>query len=164
MTQDFLRVLSKLNHCQVRFVIIGGFAGVVYGATAVTQDIDICCEFTAENLLQLQEALADLHPVHRMTPGRVKVELTEQNCKDFNNLYLDTDLGQLDCIGYVKGVGDFNMCRQASRVIEVDDEKFNVLTIEALIQAKEAMNRPRDKETVIQLEAIKRAGPPSREP
>jgi len=157
MNQDFLTLLSKLNRCQVRFVIIGGFAGVVYGAIAVTQDIDICCEFTAENLLQLQEALADLHPVHRMTPGRVKLQLTEQSCKDFNNLYLDTDLGQLDCIGYVKGVGDFNSCRQASRVIEVDDEKFHVLTIEALIQAKEAMNRPRDKETVIQLETIRKA-------
>jgi hypothetical protein len=43
-------------------------------------------------------------------------------------------------------------------VIEVDDEKFNVLTIEALIQAKEAMNRPRDKEAIVQLEAIRRAG------
>lgn len=157
MTQDFLTLLSKLNHCQVRSVIIGGFAGVVYGAAAVTQDIDICCEFTTENLLRLQDALADVHPVHRMTPRRVKLELTEKNCKDFKNLYLDTDLGQLDCISYVKGVGDFENCWQASRMIEVDDEKFNVLTIEALIQAKQAMNRPRDKETIIQLEAIRKA-------
>ncbi len=158
MNHDFLTLLSKLNHCQVRFVIIGGFAGVVYGATAaVTQDIEICCEFTTENLLRLQEALAEFHPVHRMMSGRVKLELTEENCKDFNNLYLDTDLGQLDCIGYVKGVGDFNSCRQASRVIEVDDERFHVLTIEALIQAKQAMNRPRDKETIIQLETIRKA-------
>ncbi|RKY09767.1 MAG: nucleotidyltransferase [Planctomycetota bacterium] len=157
MNQDFLTLLSKLNHCQVRFVIIGGFAGVVYGAAAVTQGFEICCEFTTENLLRLQEALAEFHPVHMMTPGRVKLKLTEQNCKDFNNLYLDTDLGQLDCIGYVKGVGDFNSCHQAGRVIEVDDEKFNVLTIEALIQAKQVMNRPRDKETIIQLEAIRKA-------
>lgn len=158
MTESFLTLLSKLNQSQVRFVIIGGFAGVVYGATgAVTQDIEICCEFTTENLLRLQEALAEFHPVNRMMSGRVKLELTEQNCKDCKNLYLDTDLGQLDCIGYVKGVGDFNSCRQASRVIEVDDEKFHVLTIEALIQAKQAMNRPRDKETVIQLETIRKA-------
>ncbi len=158
MTQDFLTVLSKLNHCQVRSVIIGGFAGVVYGATAaVTQDIEICCEFTTENLLRLQEALAEFHPVHRMMSGRVKLQLTEQSCKDYKNLYLDTDLGQLDCIGYVKGVGDFEKCWQASRMIEVDDEKFNVLTIEALIQAKQAMNRPRDKETIIQLETIRKA-------
>ena len=157
MTEDFLRLLSKLNRCQVRFVVIGGFAGVAHGATAVTQDIDICCEFTTENLLWLQKALADLHPVHRMTPGRVKLQLTEQSCKDFNNLYLDTDLGQLDCIGYVKGVGDFEKCWQASRMIEAEDERFHVLTIEALIQAKQAMNRPRDKEAIVQLEAIRKA-------
>ncbi len=157
MTQDFFTLLSKLNHCQVRFVIIGGFAGVVYGAAAVTQGFEICCEFTTENLLRLQDALADVHPVHRMTPGRVKLKLTEKNCKDFKNLYLDTDLGQLDCISYVKGIGNFEKCRQASQVIEVDEEKFNVLTIEALIQAKQAMNRPRDKETIIQLETIRKA-------
>ena len=157
MTEDFLRLLSKLNRCQVRFVVIGGFAGVAHGATAVTQDIDICCEFTSENLLRLQEALAEFHPVHRMTPGRVKLQLTEQNCKDYKNLYLDTDLGQLDCIGYVKGVGDFEKCWQASRMVEAEHERFHVLTIEALIQAKKAMNRPRDKETVIQLEAIRKA-------
>ena len=157
MTEDFLRLLSKLSHCQVRSVIIGGFAGVVYGAAAVTQGFEICCEFTTENLLRLQEALADARPVHRMTPGRVKLKLTEKNCKDFKNLYLDTDLGQLDCISYVKGVGDFEKCWQASRMIEVDDEKFSVLTIEALIKAKQAMNRPRDKETIVQLEAIRKA-------
>ena len=156
MTQDFLSLLFRLNKEDVKFVIIGGFAGVVHGCTFVTQDIDICCESTKENLLRLQNALADIHPVHKMTPERLKLELTRENCKDYKNLYLDTDIGQLDCISFVQGIGDFKKALQSSQVIEVENHKLNVLRIEALIEARKALNRPRDREAIIQLEAIKK--------
>jgi len=156
MTQDFLSLLFRLNKEDVKFVIIGGFAGVVHGCTFVTQDIEVCYESTTENLLRLQNALADIHPVHRMTPERLKLELTRENCKDYKNLYLDTDIGQLDCISFVQGIGDFKKALQSSQVIEVENHKFNVLRIEALIEARKALNRPRDREAIIQLEAIKK--------
>jgi len=155
MTQNFLSLLFRLNKENVKFVIIGGFAGIVHGCTFVTQDIDICCEFTTENLLSLQNALADIHPVHRMTPKRQKLELTTENCKDYKNLYLDTDLGQLDCIGSVQGVGDFKKAIESSQIIDVENHKLNVLRIETLIETKKATNRPHDKEAIIQLEAMR---------
>jgi hypothetical protein len=156
MTKDFLSLLARLNKEGVRFVIIGGFAGVVHGCTLVTQDIDICCEFTPENLLLLQKTVADLNPVHRMTAGRVKLDLTKENYADYKNLYLDTDLGQLDCLSFVDGIGDFEKVAKFSQIIEVKKLKFCVLSIDALIEAKKAMNRPRDAEAIIQLEAAKK--------
>ena len=156
MKSDFFDLLSRLAEADVDFVVVGGFAGVVYGCTYVTQDIDICCDFSVSNLMRLQQALADLHPVHRMTPERRKLELTEENCSQFNNLYLDTDYGQLDCISAVKGLGDFPLVKQTSRVIEAQGIQLHVLGLEALIKAKKAMNRPHDKEALLQLEAIKR--------
>lgn len=156
MTQDFLSLIFRLSKQNVKFVIIGGFAGVAHGCTLVTQDVDICCEFNTKNLLSLQKALADINPVHRRTPERLKLGLTGENCKDYKNLYLDTDIGQLDCISFVQGIGDFKKVTQASQVIEVENRKFNILKIEALIKAKKAMNRPHDKEAVIQLEAVKK--------
>jgi len=57
----------------------GGAVDVVHGCSYVTQDIDICGVFVPDSLLALQEALADLHPVHRMTPGRKFLELTGEN-------------------------------------------------------------------------------------
>jgi hypothetical protein len=148
-----LEVLAKNN---VDFVIVGGFAGVVYGCTYTTQDVDICCDFSAANLLRLQKALGDFHPVHRMTPKRVKLALTESNCVHFKNLYLDTDIGQLDCISFVNGIGDFTSVKEKSTLIKVEGAKLRVLSLDALIEAKKAMNRPRDKEVVSQLEAIKK--------
>ena len=152
---DQSSLLRRLSAAGLDFVIVGGYAGVVHGCSYVTQDIDICCLFAPENLLTLQKALADLHPVHRMTPCRQRLELTAENAAQFTNLYLDTDLGRLDCLSEIAGLGNFTQVDQVSERIEVDGTPLRILTIEALIQAKKAMNRPRDHEAIRQLEAIK---------
>ncbi|NIP27104.1 MAG: nucleotidyltransferase [Phycisphaerae bacterium] len=156
MKSDFFNLLEHLVRADVDFVIVGGFAGIVYGCTYVTQDIDICCDFSTDNLLLLQKALSGVHPVHRHTPKRQKLELTRANCREYKNLYLDTDIGQLDCLSFIDGVGDYKKVKEGSRIIEVEDMRLRVLNFDALIESKKAMNRPRDKEAVLQLEAIKR--------
>jgi predicted nucleotidyltransferase len=155
MSSDFPNLLRRLVGAGVDFVIVGGYAGVVYGCTLVTQDVDICCDFTPGNLSALQRAVADLHPVHRMTPGRQPLELTAENASQFRNLYLDTDLGYLDCLSEIQGLGGYDEVAKASQTIEIDGLPLRVLTIDALIAAKEAMNRPRDREAIRQLRAIK---------
>jgi hypothetical protein len=155
MISDLYSLLERLSKAGVDFVLIGGFAGVIHGCTMVTEDIDICCDFRPANLLKLQKALADLHPVHRMTPNKIPLVLTEENCKDLKNLYLDTDIGQLDCISFVQGIGHFENVKAQSRPVAVGGAGHLVLNIDALIQAKKSMNRPRDTEAVIQLESIR---------
>lgn len=156
MSDDFINLLERLARNGVDFVIVGGFAGVVHGCTYVTQDIDICCDFSPANLLALQKAISDLEPVHRMTPGRQKLHLTEQACKQLKNMYLDTTMGQLDCLSAVDGLGDFDQVRQSSELLEVGGITMRVLSLNALIKAKKAMNRPRDREALMQLEAIRK--------
>jgi len=156
MTSNFFNLLERLVKAGVDFIIVGGFAGVVYGCTYITQDIDICCDFSVDNLLLIQKALATLHPVHRQTADRKKLELTEETCCHFKNLYLDTDIGQLDCLSFIDGLGDYQKVKEASELIRVEDNQLRVLSLDALIKAKKAMNRPRDKEAIIQLEAIKK--------
>jgi hypothetical protein len=156
MNGMYADLLARLAKAGVRFVLIGGYACIVHGGTQTTEDVDICCEFTPDNLLLLQKALADLHPVHRMTPKRLPLSLTYETCQNFKNLYLDTDLGQLDCVGAVQGVGEFGRVAQLCDIIEVEGIRFRVLNRDALIASKKAMNRPRDQEAVRQLEAIKK--------
>ena len=156
MSETYLDLLARLVKHNVRFVLIGGYACIVHGGTLNTVDVDVCCDFTPENLLHLQEAIADLNPVHRMTPRRLPLALTAENCKVLKNLYLDTDLGQLDCISAVQGLGDFARVEQLSQTIESEGIQLKVLNREALIQSKKAMNRPRDREAVRELEAIEK--------
>jgi hypothetical protein len=156
VSEDFVNLLERLVHEGVDFVIVGGFAGVVHGCTYVTQDIDVCCDFTPANLLALQQAISDLEPVHRMTPRRKKLALTEQACKHLKNLYLDTTMGQLDCLSFINGLGDFDQVKQSSELVEVEGIKMRVLSLDALIEAKKAMKRLRDRDALLQLEAIKK--------
>ena len=156
MTSDFFDLLKRLSNTGVDFVIVGGFAGIVHGCTYVTQDIDICCDFSPANLLRLQKALVGLHPVHRATPNRLKLHLTEDNCRQFNNLYLDTDIGQLDCLNFISGIGDFQTVKKKSVLAKIENIQLRVLNLDSLIEAKKAMNRPRDREAVLELEAIKK--------
>ena len=161
MSDDFVNLLRRLADAGVDFVVVGGFAGVAHGCTYVTQDIDVCCDFLPGTLLALQEALSDLQPVHRMTPGRKKLALTEQQCSHLKNLYLDTTMGQLDCLSFIDGLGDFEQVKQASELVEIEGMKMRVLSLDALIKAKKSMNRPRDREILLQLEAIKKLKNPT---
>jgi hypothetical protein len=152
---DFFDLLARLVEAGVDFVIVGGFAGVAHGCTYVTQDIDICCDFSPDNLLRLQNAISDLHAVHRMTPKQPKLNLTKENCTLYKNLYLDTEIGQLDCLSFIDGVGDYEKVKTASEVIQTEDIQLRILNIEALIESKKAMGRELDKQAILQLETIK---------
>jgi hypothetical protein len=151
---DLNGLLDRLHAHDVEFVLVGGFAAVVYGGTLLTRDVDVCCRFTGTNLQRIQAALADLHPVHRTRPD-LPLALTPELCASLKNLYLKTDWGPLDCLGEVKGVGNFEEALKHSVIVELPFGECRVLSLEALIRSKQAMNREHDRITVRQLQAIK---------
>ena len=153
--QNLSELTRRLVEAQVEFVLIGGFAAVAHGATLVTRDVDICCRFTEANLMRIQKALADLHPVHRSRPD-LPLDLTPEQCARLKNLYLKSDLGVLDCLGEVLGVGDFDAVFEQSIEVELPFGRCRILGLDGLIRAKEAMNRDHDRITVRQLEEIKK--------
>ncbi len=91
-----------------------------------------------------------------MTPKRKKLELNGTNSGQFKNLYLDTDIGQLDCVGHVEGIGDYGQVKRASEPVIMQNIEIHILCIDSLIKTKQAMNRSRDRKAVLQLKAIKK--------
>ncbi|HVU37431.1 MAG TPA: nucleotidyltransferase [Opitutales bacterium] len=159
---NLLALLERLGKQEVEFVLVGGFAAVVHGSTMVTRDVDVCCRFTEENLRKLHAAVADLHPVHRMRPD-LPFTLAPEAVAGLKNLYLLTDLGVLDCLGEVKGVGDFGEVSKHSIAGQFPFGKCLVIDLPTLILAKEAMRREKDLQAVRQLRAIqehRQANPP----
>jgi hypothetical protein len=152
---DFEALIGRLIQGRVEFVLIGGLASVMHGAPVVTRDVDVCIRFSRENLDRLVGAIGDLHPRHRITPQRLPLEITDQNWEMFKNIYLDTDLGVLDCLGEVAGVGKFEAALAVSEEITVSAGTFRILTLDALIRAKTAAGREHDLRTVGYLNAIK---------
>jgi hypothetical protein len=153
--QNLSELTRRLISSQVEFVLVGGFAAVAHGVTLVTIDVDICCRFSETNLMRIQNAFADLHPVHRARPD-LPLQLTAEQCASLKNLYLKTDLGVVDCLGEVLGVGNFEEVFKHGVEVELPCGKCRILGIEALIRAKEAMNRDHDRITVKFLKEIKK--------
>jgi hypothetical protein len=151
---DFETVVRRLNEHGVEFVLIGGIAAVAHGASLLTFDVDVCCPFHAENLFKLQRSLADVHPVHRMTPQKLPLEITPQNVGTLRNLYLNTDIGTIDCLSEVTALGDYAAVLAQSVEVELSSGRCRVLSIEGLIRAKQAVNRTQDKIVIAQLMAI----------
>ena len=139
----------------MEFVVIGGVCGIMHGVTLVTTDLDVCCRFVPANLYRIQATVEDLHPYHRLAANKLPLELTDELCGRLKNLYLQTDLGKLDCLGEVAGVGGYDTVLANSVVFRLSYGDFRVLNLDAAIASKEAVGRPRDLEAARQLRAIR---------
>ena len=151
--QNLSELTRRLITARVEFVLVGGFAAAAHGVMLVTRDVDICCRFSEANLLRIQNAFEDLHPVHRSRPD-LPLQLTSEQCASLKNLYLRTDLGVVDCLGAVLGVGDYDEVLKNSVEVELPCGLCRIISIETLIRAKEAMNRDHDRITVKHLKEI----------
>jgi predicted nucleotidyltransferase len=152
--QNFARLLQRLSDAGLEFVLVGGFAAVTHGSFYVTRDVDICAVLTPENVAKLRKALGDWNPTHRMTPQKLSFLQHPPADELVHNLYLQTDMGMVDILTSIKGVGDFQRLNAAAEEFEVDGHKVRVIALEDLITAKEAMGRDRDLITAKELRAI----------
>lgn len=152
--QNFSHLLQRLADAGLDFVIVGGFAAITHGSAYITRDVDICAVLTDENITKLRRALRDWDPRHRMTVQRLSFLNHPAAGQPVNNLYLQTDMGVIDVISSVLGVGDFSRLRMAAEELEVDGRKYRVISLEDLIKAKEALGREKDLLTAKELRAI----------
>ena len=155
MTQNDIGLLLRLKEHGVEFVVIGGVCGVFHGTALLTYDLDICCRLGRENLRRIERAVKDLHPRHRLAANKLPLELTDDLCDRLKNVYLDTDLGKLDCLGDVAGLGNYEEVLQHSITHKTAYGDFQILDIDALIAAKEAAGRDKDLYAVRLLRGIK---------
>jgi len=154
--QNLRDLLKTLLENKIDFVLIGGYAAVIHGSTLVTQDLDICTAITEEQLTKLRIALKDLNPCHRMNPNAKHSFLNyPKDSKGFNNIYLETDLGILDILSQTQPAGGFEEIKSRAVEVSLYGYKCKVISIDDLILVKEAMKRPKDLQTVHELQLIK---------
>jgi hypothetical protein len=61
-------LLAALERHKVRFLIVGGFAAQLHGATRQTKDLDLWLAWAHDNFDRLAKALVDLHGRLRLPP------------------------------------------------------------------------------------------------
>jgi hypothetical protein len=151
---QLLKLLEVLSHAEVEFVLVGGAAAFAHGSTMVTQDLDICGSMTSENTERIAKALAAYAPKHRISKEKPAFTPEQASNQHFNNIYLSTDLGQLDILGQVKGIGDYEAALAASQDLPIGDFTIKILSLSKLIEAKTAMGRPHDLQNVAILRGL----------
>jgi hypothetical protein len=148
-------LLQRLCDADVDFVIVGGFAATLHGSSLVTRDLDVCAILSSENVEKLRAALRDLKPTHRLTPQRLSFLDNPDPGVEVRNLYLRTDFGPVDILSSILGVGDFDRVRFASIEVELFGRSCRVISLDDLIQAKEALGRDKDLLAVKELRAVR---------
>jgi hypothetical protein len=150
-----LDLLKNLSVHEVDFVVVGGVAGVLHGSRLVTQGLDVCAPLTLKNLTRILSALAGLNPRFRMTTDNRPLPGDPADLAGYRNLYLLTDLGQLDILSEITGIGGYEEVARHTIAVDLGGANCRVLDLDTLIRAKKALNLAKDRQAVVELEAIR---------
>jgi hypothetical protein len=139
----------------VDFLVIGGQAEILMGSPRVTYDTDLCYRRDAANLASLAAALQEIRPTLRGAPPNLPLILDVQALSLGNNYTFDTAYGPLDLLRWVEPLGTFEALAPQCETYEVGDLIIRTIGLEDLIQIKQHLGRPKDRESLLQLLAIR---------
>ena len=149
--EETLRVLYDAG---VEFVLIGGAAMGLQGSAHITKDMDFCYDRSPLNLNRLANALKPYHPALRGAPPGLPFHFDAETISRGLNFTLSTDLGDIDFLGEVSGLGGFSSVKAVSDVMKISGIEIHVLSLAGLIKSKSAAGRPRDLYVLPELKAL----------
>lgn len=153
---EVARLLSKAD---VDFVIVGGIAIRSHGGNYVTEDLDICYSRDRENLKKLAGVLIPLKPRPRGKgfPEGLPFIFDWTTIQHGTNFTFTTSMGDVDLLGEVKGIGIYDDLIEHSITVDLEGFPTHILSIPALIVAKEAAGREKDQPGLKVLYALREA-------
>jgi hypothetical protein len=152
---DPIPILRTLARHHVRFVLIGGFAGRLWGSNTVTNDLAICYARDRPNLEALASALRELGATLRGAPKDLPFLLDAQTLERGDHFTFETKFGDLDCLGTPAGSKGFQDLVDGSAEMVVDSVRVLVAALQDLIRLKRTAGRPKDLVEVEILAALR---------
>lgn len=153
---DFQRVIAALDASGLQFVIIGGIAMRLQGASHMTDDIDFAFARDPQSLDALVKALAPYHPRLRGAPPGLPFFWDVRTLQTSINMTLETDIGSVDLLGEPAGVASFEGLWQGATVMDRQGVQVRVASVDALIAMKRAAGRPKDQAHLLELERLRK--------
>jgi hypothetical protein len=157
---QFEKAVQALCDGSVDFVVIGGLSATFHGSARVTYDLDICYSRASANLSRLTAALAPFHPRPRGFPANLPFIWDERTLHNGTVFTLQTDIGEIDLLAEVAGLGAFDDVRQHAITVEAFERQIATLDLPGLIQSKRAAGREKDLSALPELESLLDAGSP----
>lgn len=131
--KDFLRLLSE---CEVKYLLVGGYAVALYGYVRYTSDMDIWILTSPENATKV---VATLEEFGILDAG----ELWEVFQKEKRVVGMGIPPYKIEVITSIDGVS-FQECYAKRQVVEVEDIQVSLLSLEDLRKNKLASGRHKD--------------------
>ncbi|MGH6610899.1 MAG: hypothetical protein ACRECQ_11665 [Burkholderiaceae bacterium] len=153
---DIERLLDALTAAGVDFVVVGGVALVLRGSSRTTVDLDLCYGRDRDNLTRLVDALTPYHPRLRGAPPELPFVWDDRTLASGLNFTLTTDLGDIDILGEVSGLGDHARVAAKSSALTVGRSNVVVLDLEGLEKSKRAAGRAKDLIDLAEIAEIRR--------
>jgi predicted nucleotidyltransferase len=147
--------LQLLGQHEVKCVIIGGVAASLHGSSMLTRDLDVCYARNRDNLKRLAAALQSVNAKLRNAPPDIPFILNDETLRRGLNFTFATDVGSLDLLGEVRGVGFYDDMILEAVTHDLFGYAFPVIDIEKLIVAKRTAGRGKDLAVLPELEAIR---------
>jgi len=152
---DFKALLRALADGGAEFILVGGVAATVHGSSRLTVDVDVVYRRTQDNIERLVLALTSYQPYLRGAPPGLPFRWDAATIKRGLNFTLTTDIGNVNLLGEITGVGGYDSLISATVSIRVFGVECRCLTLDKLIEVKRAAGRPKDFEAIAELEAIR---------
>jgi len=148
--EKFLEILDVLHKEGVEYILIGGFAVVLYGLPRFTQDIDIFVKPKEDNIKKLKRVLISIFNDKSIE------EITLKELEKYPVIRYGTPEGfNLDIISKIGSKFSYDDLQY--RIIEIEGRQLRIATPESLYRLKENTVRPIDKSDAVFLkELIKR--------
>jgi hypothetical protein len=139
----FADILRLLAENEVEFIVVGMAAGILQGVPLTTVDLDLVHRRSRENVGRLLRVLSALDATYRHDPRLLRP--AESHLVGPGHQLLTTTLGDLDCLGTIDQDRGYEQLLPLTVEMTLGGGRaVRVLTLSALIDAKERAGRPKD--------------------
>ncbi len=144
---DPQRLLSVLAEHGVRYVLVGGFAALIYGSPYVTVDLDVVPQVSEENLQRLSDALRALgaRVWTESEPEGLAFDHDGKSLAEAGVWNLVTSAGRLDLSFVPSGTSGYEDLARDAMHLTVLGVGTDVASLADVIRSKEAAGRDKDR-------------------
>ncbi len=139
MLNQLQGVFASFHKHEVKYVIIGGIAAILYGVPRATFDLDILIDPTPKNAQKLLDAMVEA--------GLGTAVLTSVDELLTHEITIFRDRVRIDVQTFTPGI-TFADAWEHREVMQYGGQEFYVVSRDHLISSKQAAGRPQDLQDV----------------
>jgi hypothetical protein len=149
-------LIERLVSAEVRFVAVGGLAVGAWGYVRATKDLDLVPDPEPDNLKRLAALLQDLDGKVEVADGLLTGDAIRTFLRSGDRTLVVTSLGRVDVIQGHPQIPRYEELEAAATTVEINDWPVRICSLDHLLGMKRASQRPRDRDDLEALEAVRK--------